>query len=458
MASDTRGARADVAVEELARFVASRTFENVPADAVRTAERCFVDTVGVALAGAHDGAGEVAARVAEMTGSTSGSDATLVGHDERATVAGAALVNGTAAHGIDFDDVSDGMGGHPSAPMAPALLAIAESVDATGEELLTAYVAGFETQCYLAAPLLPAHYEAGWHATATFGTFGAAAGAANLLGLNEDQTRHALNIAASTPSGLKRNFGTMTKPMHCGHAARSGVTAAFLAAEGFTADADAIGGTRGFFDLYAGAEPADLGALYELGSEWAILEDDVDIKKYPCCYFTHTSIDIALALAGSNDVDPEDVRSVRVTASQGAKDVLVHDEPTSGLEGKFSMHYTVASAIARGDVGIDAFEDDRIDEPVVRRLGERVSFGVDPDIAYDSFGAMVSIETSDGTYTDSREYAPGSHHDPLPSSELEEKFVSCARRSIDDDHARRLYDRLDDLRSEPSVASLGEHL
>lgn len=438
---------------DLASFVSELSFDDCPTEGIRLAERCFVDTVGVTLAGAADDAGTT---VANSVGRTAASDGVrLIGRDESASETDAALVNGTAGHGLDFDDVSSGMQGHPSVTMVPALLAVGQVESVTGRDLLTAFVAGFETQCYLSGPINPDHYEEGWHATATLGTFGAAAAVANLLRLDERETRHALSIAASLPAGLKRNFGTTTKPIHAGVAARSGVTAARAAAEGATGDADAIDGEKGFFDLYSGPDGAEYGERYALGEWWAIVEEGVGIKKYPCCYFTHTGIASAAELADTHDISHEDVESVEIVLSQGAADALHHADPETGLEGKFSIQYTVASAIARDRVGLAAFDDENVDDGGVQAVREQVTAVVDPDLPYGSHRSTVTIETTDGNaYANTLEEPPGTHENPLSDEELREKFCMCAERAFDRDRGEKLYDRLDDLRTESDVADL----
>ena len=438
---------------ELASFVSELTLEECPTEGVRLAERCFVDTTGVTLAGAVADAGATVAAGVDPTPDSNG--VRLVGRDASASVTDAAFVNGTAGHALDFDDVSSGMQGHPSVTMVPALLSVGEAENATGEALLTAFVAGFETQCYLSGPLNPDHYEVGWHATATLGTFGAAAAVANLLGLDERETRHALSVAASFPAGLKRNFGTTTKPIHAGAAARSGVTAARAAANGATGDERAIDGEKGFFELYSGADGPDLEERYELGDRWAIVEEGVGVKKYPCCYFTHTGIASAADLADEHDVDPGDVESVEIVLSQGAADALHHADPDTGLEGKFSIQYTVASAIARDRVGLAAFDDENVRDEAVQAVRERVTSTVDSDLRYGSHRSTVTVETTDGSaYSETREEPPGTHENPLTDDELREKFLMCATRAVDRDRAVDLYDRLDDLRSESDVAAL----
>ncbi|AGB31239.1 MmgE/PrpD family protein [Natrinema pellirubrum DSM 15624] len=441
---------------DLATFVSSLAAADVPEDALRLTERAILDTVGVTLAGADAEAGSIAA----VTASDGHGETTVLGRDDRLPLSDAVFVNATAGHALDFDDVAlAAMDGHPSVPMVAPLLAVGEREGASGRDLLTAFVAGFETQHSLSSPISPGHYEGGWHATSTIGLFGAAAAVANLLDLSAARTAHALSIAASMPAGLKRNFGSTTKPVHAGQAARSGTTAALLAAEGATADSTAIDGERGFFDLYRGDGEPDLGALPALGDRWSILEDGIDVKKYPCCYYTHAAIDAAIGLADEYDLEPDAIDDVTVTASQGAADALAHDDPETGLEAKFSMPYLIGRAIARRDVGLAAFDRDSIDEPAVQTVRERVTLTVGDGLAYDSNAARVAVTTRSGeTYERTRERPPGTHDDPLSIDELCEKFRMCADRAPTAVATDDALAALDDLRSVADVSEVLESL
>ncbi|WP_226042270.1 MmgE/PrpD family protein [Natrinema sp. DC36] len=441
---------------DLAAFVTSLSDDDVPDDARRLAERAILDTVGVTLAGAGAEGGTVAASAtAAETGET-----TVLGRDRQLPLSDAVLVNATAGHALDFDDVAlAAMDGHPSVPMVAPLLAVGEREGATGRDVLTAFVAGFEAQHFLSRPISPGHYEGGWHATSTVGLFGAAAAVANLLGLSLDRAEHALTIAASMPAGLKRNFGTTTKSIHAGQAARSGTTAALLAAEGATADSRAIDGDRGFFDLYRGDREPDLERVPDLGSHWALCEDGIDVKKYPCCYYTHAAIDAAIELAEEYDLETDDIDEVRVTASQGAADALAHDDPATGLEAKFSMPYLIGSAFARRRVGLAAFDEERIDDPAVQAVRERVSLIVDGNLSYDSNAAHVAVTTRAGDeYDRSQERPPGTHDDPLSDDELHEKFRLCADHAPETVAVDDALAALDELRTVSDVNDVLEWL
>lgn len=429
---------------ELAEFVSATEYRDLPAGVTDTVTRAFVDTVGVALAGTEAASGGV---VSSFMDRESGGRVDELGDAGAST---AALALGTAAHALDYDDLSWGMDGHPSVVLVPPILALTAVTDVDGEDAVTAYAVGYEVACAVAEPISPDHYERGWHATATFGAFGATTAAASLLDLDAAETQTALNVAASTPAGTKRNFGSMTKPLHAGLASRSGVTAALLAAEGFTAGTAAIGGERGFWDLYGDRGDSrdrrnEDGEALPRG-EWYVETRGVHTKRYPCCYFTHSAIAATADLQSEHDIAAEDVASVTVAASGGANDALSYDVPTTGLEAKFSMPHAVAVALTRERVALDAFEDGAVEDPTLRSLYDRVTLDVDGDLPYDSHAATVEIETTDGrVHTTGRDHPPWVHAHPPTPEELRAKFTECATRAVTAETARDLYERLDSL-------------
>lgn len=422
----------------LAATVTALDADSIERSTTDTVENAFVDTIGVTLAGLSTDGGESVSRWLP--------EGVLVSVSGRADP-DHALALGAAGHALDYDDLSWAIDGHPSVVLVPPILALAGQTDAGGSEAIAAYVAGFEAMSAVAAPISPGHYEDGWHATATFGVFGAAAAAAWLLDLSREETRNALCIAASTPAGLKRNFGSMTKPMHAGFAARSGLTAALLARDGVTADPDAIGGENGFLDLYG--QPHEI----EPPEGRYIDERGIHTKAYPCCYFTHTAIAAAGSLADEHDLDPEAIEAITVEASRGAADALAHSDPETGLEAKFSMEYAVASALARERVGLATFGEPALSDPVVERLRQRVDFRTDSELDYDAHAATVRVEGSQ-TVERHRENPPGTHGSPLSESELRAKFLDCATRTLDRGRAQRLYDDLDGFAGSTSLSVL----
>lgn len=285
-------------LDELAERLHRITFNSLPRDAIETATEAILDTVGVTLAGSNEPASKA---VAAALGAAQGGSATLFGLAATGTPLDAALINGTASHALDFDDCSNTLGGHPSAPIVPALWALAEQVGAGGKAFIAAYVAGFEVETRIGRAVNFHHYEKGWHPTSTLGTFGAAAACSHLLGLDTRKTAAALALAASMASGLKANFGTMTKPYHVGHCSRNGLLAALLAREGMSANSNALTHPQGFFEVFNGAGTyAPERVLQNFADPLDIVEVGVAIKRHPCCASTHPAIDALLALQSAH--------------------------------------------------------------------------------------------------------------------------------------------------------------
>ena len=448
------------ATAHLAEFVTKSRWEDCPAEAVDIARRAILDCLGVMLAGSIEPAARIVAEVARAEG---GSPlATVVGTPLRTGTVWAALANGTAAHALDFDDTNFAMLGHPSAPVLSAALAAGELTMADGRALVHAFLLGFEVETTMASVMNPPHYEKGFHATGTLGTMGAAAAAARLLGLDAAQTRAALAVAASQASGLKENFGTMTKPFHAGHAARSGVLSALLARDGFTASEQAIEGPQGYFAVLS-AGKRDEQVLDSLGAPWKILETGVAVKPYPSCACTHSIIDSALELQRTHRIRPEQVAQVTVGVNAAVPRILIHSNPRSGLEAKFSGEFSAAAALCDGRVGIATFRDDKTDDPTIRELMTRVRLVVDPEIPGDLERHMwtrVTVRLRDGReVTIAPRPVPGHPGLPLSMDQLREKFMDCARIVLPEDRAdsvRQMVEQLDgcpDLRSLTAILS-----
>ncbi len=443
--------------EHLARFVAEA--ESAPEEAIVQAKRALLDTLGVALAGSQE---ESARIVAEWVRERGGcEEATVLGQQFRAPAAEAALVNGTAGHALDYDDVSLSMRGHPSAPLLPAVLAVAENAGCSGRDLLTAFVLGFEVEARLGRAIGEEHYALGWHATSTLGTLGGAAACARRLDLDVARTQMALGVAASLASGLQQNFGTMTKTLHAGWAARNGVVAAELAGRGFTADPRALEGESGFLRAMSGGAEVDLEPLTALGDPFEITSSGIGVKLYPCCYAVHRSLDAALDLSAQHGIDPDSIARVQVEVSRGALLPLRADPPATGLEGKFSLQYCLAAALADGRVGLASFTDEAVRRPAVRELMAKVEAreGAEPGAFPIGGHAEVRIALKDGSEHSLRVDTPrGDPSRPLSWDELAEKFRDCAGTVLPTEAVERtlrLVERLEEL---PEAERLTETL
>lgn len=445
------------ATAKLSDFIVSTKVSDLPDAAIAAVRRAAVDTVGVMLAGATEPAARIVQRVVEAEGGVP--LCTVLGTRLRTHAAGAALANGVAGHAHDFDDTNFTLMGHPSAPLLAAGLAVAEAEMLAGAELALAYVVGFEVSAAIGIAVNPAHYERGWHATASIGALGCAAAAARLMGLDAARTAAALGLAASLASGLKENFGSMTKPYHAGHAAQSGVRAAQLAREGFTAAATALEGGQGYVAAFGGGRDLE-GALAGLGRRWQLLESGIAVKPYPSCALTHATIDALLDLRDQERLEADQVEEIEVGVSRVVPDVLRHHRPVTGLERKFSMEFCAAAALAEGRVDLASFEAEPA--PAVEKLMPRVRMRVDPTLpgGHEQHAwTRVTVRLSDGrTLASPARGARGHPDQPLSDEALRAKFVGCAAPALGPAEAEdvaALIARLDEV---PDVRALTARL
>jgi 2-methylcitrate dehydratase PrpD len=448
--------------ESVARFACTLDLHTAPEAVFDRARRAVLDTVGVAVAGGREPSFSI---LAATLGDGTAGEATVLPTRARMAAAQAAFLNGTAGHALDYDDVIDEIKGHPSVVLVPALLALAEANARSGRELLEAYVVGLEVACALARGLpVEAHYRRGWHATATVGVLGATAGAGRLLGLDESRVRHALGIAASMASGSRQNFGTMTKPLHAGLAARDAVIAAQLAANGFTADQDQLEGPLGFLHMY-GVEPDPEAVLAALAGPRVLFDHGLNVKKYPCCYNTHRLADAALALhARGLDASRVQVQveAVSATVEPGGQQAVIHHRPRTGLEGKFSSEYVLAACLLDGRVGLSSFTDAAVGRAEAQDLLRRVTISESATppwgaASYDHAYAAVEVRLADGRVVRGRCDVPrGDARAPLSQADLEAKFRDCLAFAASDWDADALLERLWRLDDLPRVGEVFE--
>ncbi|MDL2280921.1 MmgE/PrpD family protein [Selenomonadales bacterium OttesenSCG-928-I06] len=415
--------------ENVARFSQNVTYESLPEAVKAKAKGHILDTIGVLIAATDDNLMNILAGFLDDLGSGS-NDATILGNGRKTEVSTAALINGTLSHGLDYDDSSWKLIGHPSAAVLPAVLALAEKLNSSGKDILTAYVVGVEVLCKLGAKAEPNLYQAGWHATGVAGVLGATVASTYLLKLTEAQTSTALGIAASMAAGLRQNFGTLTKPFHAGAAARNGITAALLAKNGFTSNLSSLEGAAGFFHNFATGTETSSSDL-NFGAPYDVDDPGFFVKPFPCCAATHTGIEATLNLVNKYDLKPENVAKVSIGSGPVGPIMLVYHQPNAGFEGKFSMPFTAAMAIKYREVGLNCFTDANVNDPVVKNIIANTEFGPDPkfaDRSIDEAPAIVTITTTDGKeYTECVEEPLGSPKNPMSTEDLCNKFKDCAK-------------------------------
>lgn len=441
---------------QIAERIHALRFEDISSAALDWTASAFVDTVGVTLAGIVEQAPGILMRVPGIAAAKGPS--LILGTSRRTSALDAALVNGIAAHALDYDDVAGSLGGHPSAMLVPMLLPLAEMLGRPGREVVLAYVVGFETMCRIARGVHHHHYEKGWHPTATLGIFGTVAAASRLLGMDIERTAVALGIATSFAAGLKANFGTMTKPLHVGHAVRDGLFAALLAEGGFTANPSAFEHKQGFLDVFNGPGTYDEARILD---EWYDpLEcggaGDPGLKPYPCCGSTHPSIGQAIALSRRHDLAPEKITRVIVMPHARRLPHTNNPNPRTPLAAKFSLQYCVARALANRCVKLAHFEGDAPFDPAIRALMQKIEVKPHPDMPED-LGTEVIVEVGDGVRFAARldDYpSRGPAGDPMTHAELWSKFADCATRSLRREQLSPAFETLMDIAAVENVSDL----
>lgn len=432
----------------LAAEIAQLTFDSVGSTALGVAARCVLDALGVAIAGADSPAARITREV--VLAENASGPATLIAHGARTGAQGAALANGTTIHALDFDDLLPTMDGHPTAPVLPAALAVAEEIGVGGRQLLTAVVAGIETASRVGAGLGRSHSIRGFHTTGTAGTLGAAAAAASLLRLPADRTQAALAIAATSASGLKANFGTMSKPLHAGKAAAAGLLAAKLAAAGFTASERGLTERRGMLAVLSDTPEPDALAV-PFGGPWHI--EATLFKFHSSCFLTHATTEAALALR-EDGLAAEDIESVEVVVPPGHLDVCAIPEPQTGSEGKFSLRFTTALALHAGTLDESRFTDATVRDPELIALRDLVRVTTAGEMGL--FDGRIAVRTRDGR-TLNAEADSRSPRRPLSPGQqaaaLSRKFDGLVDPALGTAATERLQRMLADL---PGLGSVSE--
>ncbi len=423
-------------------FIEGVSFKDLPTEALRIGRRCMIDTLGLYLAGGLEHSVQMLAVDAVETGGRP--DALIIaGGNAKAPAPIAARVLGTAGHAHDWDDTQVshdpahvyGLLTHPSCPPLTAALVMAQRIgNVDGRRFMLAFQTGFEVECKISEWMLPRHYRRGHHSSGTVGTFGAAVAAAKLLDLKGEALANTLGIAASLAAGIRCNFGTMTKPLHVGRAAENGVTAALLAARGFTADPQALDGQWGFLQVMGeGASPEKLSQGF--GKTWTIVDPGVSIKPYPSGILTHQSMDAMLALVTEHDLKPEEVAAIRFYAGKNITEPIRYPVARNHLQAKFSMPALLSMLVLKRRASHHEFMDEFVAGAAMQDMQKRTTVHEDAEIdarGYDLIRSRIEVDTKDGRtlvkWADER--YRGGPLNPIPDAELEAKFRMCAEGTV----------------------------
>jgi 2-methylcitrate dehydratase PrpD len=438
--------------QALCDFIAGFDLKDAPPLALERARTAFVDTVGVMLAGTRS---EPAAIVLEMVKAEGAAPAVgIVGQSLRTSAQLAALADGVAAHALDFDLTY--LQGQLTVALIPALLPLAESTGATPKDTLAAFIVGFETASRLSRAN-PDHNGGSWHGTGTIGTIAAAAACARLIKVKRDALPDVIGIAVSLASGVNANYGTMTKPLHAGQAARNGMMAAYLGGHGFSAHPAAIEGRGGFARTFARGLTWQPEAFADLGRTFDLAERGFRPKRYPCGGVIHTGIDGALKLRDELGVRVADITAIKAGIASYAASRAGVDYPTNTEAAKFNLQYVVGYTLVHGAPKLASFSEAAINDPRVKAMARRVTVAIDPAFANarEDYPTRLTVTLADGrTLEELVVYASGTPQAPMTPAQLEEKFMDCAKEAVDAAAAARILATLRTLGDAPSFAEL----
>ena len=450
----------------VAQFVIGTKASAIPADVMRLGKRSVLDGIGLALAGNAAESGHIVRTYLKSLGIPTGKGATVIGTSMKVPARFAAFANGIAIHADDYDDTQlavakdrvYGLLTHPTAPALPPVLALGEIGNRSGLDVLAAYQVAVEAETKICEAINPRHYDHGFHSTATIGAIAAAAGASRMMGLNLEQTRRALGIGASQAAGLRENFGTMTKPFHPGRSCESGIVAAEFAKLGWTATPVVLEAGRGFFKAAGGGyDPAAIEG--RLGNPWTFTFPGVSIKPHPSGSLTHPGMGLMLDLIRKHDIRPQQVMKVKVGTNRHMPNALIHHRPQNELQAKFSMEFCMAILLLQRKAGLAEFTDQVVNRPDVRKVIEKVDFGVHPEAeaaGYEKMTTIIDIELADGRKIGGRaDFGKGSPAHPMSDDELATKFRECAAwGKLPKASADKVVDRVFNLEKLESIREL----
>jgi 2-methylcitrate dehydratase PrpD len=450
-------------------FIVRTKYEDIPANVIESGKKSILDGLGLALAGSRAESGPISRKFLEMSGACVGKS-TIIGTGQKTSARFAALVNGISIHADDFDDTQlaatkdrvYGLLTHPTVPVLPAIFALAEQRPVSGKDWMLAYHVGVEVECKIAEAISPRHYEDGFHSTGTCGPFGSAAACAKLLNFDLSKTLKTLGLAASNSGGLRENFGTMTKPYQAGHAAESGLVSAEFVSLGWTAAEQILEADRGFFRAAGGSyDPATI--MDHLGNPWTFASPGVSLKPYPSGSLTHPAMTELARLIQVNNIEASQVEKLDVGANHAMTTTLLHHDPKTGLEAKFSMEFCMAILLVERKAGLSQFSDEVVHRADVQAMMRKINFCVDAEAesaGFDKMTSILKITLKDGKVITGRAaFGKGSPANPMTFDEAAAKFRGCAEYADwPRDKTEQIVAFVRTLETAPSVSALSPFL
>lgn len=415
-------------LNKLASFTVNTSLDQIPEDVKEWGREALADFTAVVMPGAKMPVSQNV--MAYLKETMTPGKSVLFGTTLSTDPVSACLFNGTASHSLDFDDVSWATIGHPTVSVAPAAFAVAQETEGSGADVLKAYVIGVEVMHQIARWTMPKLSENGWHTTPAYGAFGAAAAACSLYKANETITANALAIAASKAGGVRANFGTQTKALHAGLSAAAGVEAAKLAIHGVTGNPAAIEAIDGFAQCFS--NPIEANIKVDIGEFWDLRENGLVFKQYPCCSGSHPTNDVWNDYLEKNNLCFEDIEKIHAGVSLlGPRELNCH-RPTDSVQAKFSLEYALASRIVLGPITVDSFTNEKVNDPRIQDLMNRIEMEIDPELAKLGFigtaPVRLSIYLKNGEVINlSNDLAEGNPEKPLTEEKRRNKFFSCLK-------------------------------
>jgi 2-methylcitrate dehydratase PrpD len=425
----------------------------------------FVDLIAVMIPGSKE---EVVKNVYSTVKTWGNGQATVVGHKDRLSAPWAALVNGTAAHALDFDDNFDPAKAHASAVLIPAIMSLAEENKLSGLQSIDAYICGLQIMGKIGQGLNPYHRNRGWHATATVGAIGASAACSRLLKLNAKQACYALSISTSMAAGFMSQFGTMTKPLHAGLAAKSGVLSSSLAKNKVTAGINTLNGITGMNHLMVGLDYKDLRDSIKNPEHGQTLTFDVEkigsplhidfygfrVKRFPNCGSAHRAMDLMLNLRNRFNLNSDKVEKILITAPISHLNNLMHHKPINAMEAKFSMEFAISIILESGKCNLEDFSKSKVLCPKINSIYDKITL-IAENKSETEIPTKVCVIMKDGTTHEETTFFPiGSKNLPFLPSEYWDKFKNCSKGLVEDTKYKKIIQKLENLASLESVSTL----
>ena len=446
---------------ELARFALETNLSEIADEVIQRAKKSILDTLGVTIAGRRT---DVAEKIVDYVSRTKGiGNSSVLGEPFKTIPSFAALANGTMGHALDFDDSNKLLNGHGSVTAFPASLALSEKNQSSGAQFIEAYLLGFEVASKLGSVLNMELYENGWHPTAVLGSIGSCVASIHLSDISIDEACFALGIASSQASGLRANFGTMTKPFHAGMAAESGVRSVELASLGMTSNQNIFEANSGYASVFSKLEKIQDGDFTNsLGNPFCFESPGVDIKPYPCCMSSHNSIEGMFSIIREEGVKIEDIESIEVGLLESGYLNLSYHRPKTGLQGKFSAEYILSRVLKDGNLTIKTFTDELVNEPYIQEFMGKINVKIDNDLEWEHplpKPTLLKVETKSGKLHERTIYtARGKAEMPLSLEDVESKFRDCVEGLLDIETIDKVINIVNNIEEEENITPLMEEL